>query len=101
MYQIEGEPLDLADASTTVAIEDVAFQMMPDGARILTGRFINKSEKNIGQAQLQVGLYDEHNRSIGLLHVVVDDIGAKSEKTFRHYVDDDAEGARVRSVLMQ
>ncbi len=97
----DGTGVDVADAGSTVTIEDVSFQMMPGGERMITGRFVNNSAKNIGRAQLQVALYDEHNRSIGMMLVVVDDVGARSEKTFRHHVDSDAEGARVRSIMMQ
>ena len=90
------------DPEGRVEVEDFQYVQVPGGARIVMGKVYNRSAEAIRTAQLQVALYDEDNRRVGTMSVVVRDIGPGERKPFRQPVDaaEDVRGARVRSVLV-
>ena len=85
-----------------VEIEDFQYVRLPGGARIVTGKLYNRSAEPIETAQLQVALYDEDNRRVGTMSIVVRNVEPGEHKPFRQPVDagEDVRGARVRSVLV-
>ena len=90
------------DPEGRVAVEDFQYVQVPGGARLVMGKLYNRSAEPISTAQLQVALYDEDNRRVGTMSVVVRNIGPGERKPFRQPVDadDNVRGARVRSVLV-
>ena len=90
------------DPEGRVEVEDFQYVQVPGGARIVMGKVYNRSDEAIKAAQLQVALYDEDNRRIGTMSVVVRHIGPGERKAFRQPVDaaEEVRGARVRSVLV-
>lgn len=98
----DGEEAAPDTANARVAVEDLEYSRLPGGARILTGRVINPTPRDVRTAQVQITLYDEHNRSRGSMLVVVQNVPAGEEKEFREPVElDDAAGARVRAIMTQ
>ena len=85
-----------------VRVDDVAYRELSGGARILTGRVTNLTDKDIPVLQLQVSLFDERNYRNGTMPVVIHDIPADSFRTFREPVRSTADirSARVRTVLI-
>ena len=93
-------PLD----STRVEVEDVVYQKLPSGARIVAGALHNRSDRHIRNAQIQLALYNADNVRVGEINVPVKDVSARQSKRFRASVDDDAadvRSVRPRSVLVQ
>ena len=90
------------DPGDRVEIEDFQYVRLPGGARVVTGKLYNRSDELITTAQLQVALYDEDNRRVATMSVVVRDVEPGERKPFRQSVDsdEDVRGARVRSVLV-
>lgn len=90
-----------SDASR-VEVEDVQYNLLPGGARIVTGQLFNPTEQPIKAVQVQVSLYDADNRRIAGMSILVRDIPPGERKAFREPVDSDldVQGARVRSVLV-
>lgn len=99
----DGAPVVTADtAAQVVGVENLEFSRLPTGQRILTGRLVNPTDRSLRAAQVQVSLYDEDNRSIGTMLIVVQDVAAGGEREFRETVDNDvAVGARVRAIMTQ
>ncbi len=89
------------DPEARVNVEDFRYVMLPGGARIVSGKLHNLTAEPI-HAQIQVALYDQDNRFVTTMSVLVRDIGPDEHKPFRQVVDadDSVQGARVRSVLV-
>jgi len=85
-----------------VSVEDVEYQLLPGGARILTGGVSNISEAQLPIVQIQISLFDEYNRRVDQMMIVVRDIEVGASVRFREAVrsDFDVRGARARSVLI-
>ncbi len=90
------------DPEARVEVEDFQYVRLPGGARIVMGKLHNRSAEPISTAQLRVALYDEDNRRVGTMSIVVRHVGPGERKPFRQVVDadEDVRGARVRSVLV-
>lgn len=87
-------------AATRVYVADLAYAELPHGQRILTGRLVNPTARDLRNVQIQVALYDTDNRSVGTMLVPVQNVPAAGDKEFRETVDrDDAAGARVRGIM--
>ncbi|GEM_PF-964180 len=91
-----------SDELERVRVEDIEYQLLQGGARILTGSVVNTSDAHIPIAQIRVTLFDEYNRSVDQMMIVVRDIPVGEEIRFREAVrsDFDIRGARARSVLI-
>lgn len=90
----------LDDVDAQVNVEGFEYQRLPNGDRVLSGRLVNPTSRHVQNAQVQVSLYDEYNQAVGNVMILVTDIGADSEQSFRHTLDrDDISGARVRAIL--
>jgi hypothetical protein len=89
-------------SESPVKVEDFRYQELPGGTRIVTGVVRNLTDQPIANLQLEIGLYDRHNRLIGTMQVPVQDVPPKGRKRFRQPLDTDQDvhGARVRSVLV-
>jgi len=89
-------------SDSPVKVEDFRYQELPGGTRIVTGVVRNLTDQPIANLQLEIGLYDRHNRLIGTMQVPVQDVPPKGRKRFRQPLDtdQDVQGARVRSVLV-
>lgn len=85
-----------------VAVHDVTYRELPGGARILTGRVENLSDRRIPVVQVQVSLFDERNFLSGSVGILVHDIPVDSSRAFREPIRHEADirSARVRSVLV-
>ncbi len=85
-----------------VAVHDVTYRELPGGARILTGRVENLSDRHIPILQVQVSLFDERNFLSGQIGILIHDIPADSSRAFREPIRNKADirSARVRSVLV-
>ena len=83
-------------------VEDLSYRLLPGDARILSGRFINDSEKTIDVAQIDVSLFDSDNRRISSMMVLIQNVGPGEAQEFREAVTTklDVQGARVRSILI-
>ena len=89
-------------AAEQLTVEDLTYQLLPSGARIVSGTLVNPSERHFPSAQIQVSLFDENNVAVGNLSVTVRDVEAGGRVEFREPVNSDADvrSARVRSVLV-
>ncbi len=89
-------------AESPVRVEHFRYQELPGGTRIVTGVVRNLTDQPITNLQLEIGLYDRHNRLIGTMQVPVQNIPPQGRKRFRQPLDTDQDvrGARVRSVLV-
>ncbi len=85
-----------------VAVHDVTYRELAGGARILTGRVENLSDRHIPVVQVQVSLFDERNFLTGQVGILVHDIPVDSSRAFREPIRHEADirSARVRSVLV-
>jgi hypothetical protein len=83
-------------------VEDFQYQMLPGGARIISGKLLNNGETTVSNAQLQVSLFDADNRRVSSMIILVQDVEPGAAKSFREPIDSDLDirGARVRSVLV-
>ena len=90
------------DAETPVNVEDFRYVLLPGGARIVSGKLHNRTAEPIRNAQIQIALYDQDNRFVTTMNVVVRNVGPDEHKPFRQVVDadDSVQGARVRGVLV-
>ena len=91
-----------ADDLRRIEVGEVEFQLLPGGARILTGIATNISAGPISIAQIRVSLFDGTNRKVDEMMIVVRDIKVNSSVHFREAVrsEFDVRGARPRSVLI-
>lgn len=89
-------------AASPVQIENFRYQELPGGTRVVSGIVRNLTDQPIANLQLEIGLYDRHNRLIGTMQVPVQNIPPQGRKRFRQPLDtdQDVQGARVRSVLV-
>lgn len=83
-------------------VEDLRYRLLPGGARILTGSLVNDGPSTVDVAQIEVSLFDEDNRRISSMFVVLHEIGPNQSKEFREAVDVklDVHGARVRGIII-
>lgn len=90
-----------AETSARIHVEDLRYARLPGGSRVLTGTFVNETEREV-DAQVQVSLFDAHNRRIGSLQISLPNIAAGERHPFREYVnaDGDVRGARVHRIFM-
>ena len=90
------------DGESQAHVEDLRYRLLPGDARIITGTFVNDSDESIGAAQIEVSLFDEDNRRISTMQILVQDIAPGSSKEFREPVDSrlNVQGARVRRILV-
>ncbi len=84
-----------------VEIEDFRYMMIPGGARVVSGKLHNRTAEPI-HGQIQIALYDQDNRFVTTMSVLVRNVGPDERKAFREVVDaaDNVRGARVRNVLV-
>ena len=92
----EGET-DLSQLS----VEDLTYQLLPSGARIVSGIVYNPTEDTIGSVQLQVSLFDKDNVRVDGLSILIRDLEAGSRVAFREPVnsDFDVTAARVKGMI--
>ena len=85
-----------------LVVEDLSYQLLPSGARIVTGQLFNPSESEVAGAQIQVSLFDADNARVGSMSIPVQNIPAGGRVAFRQPVqsDVDVKAARVRSVIV-
>ncbi len=89
-----------ASESQNVHVVDLEYARLPTGRRIVSGQFVNPTDRPVRTAQVQISLYDEDNRAIDRMLVVVQNIGAQGAQPFRQTVDNErAVGARVRGIM--
>ena len=82
-------------------VEDLAYELNPSGARIVSGKLFNPSDEAIKNIQIQVSLFDAANEFVGSMNILVRDVGAGERVPFREAVDSDVvEAARVRSIVV-
>ena len=88
--------------SAPLDVLDLQLRVHPGGARILTGRLVNRSSDPVSVAQIQVTLFDADNRPVSGMSVVLHDIPPGDEVSFREPVDSDldVQGARVKNILV-
>ncbi|MCB0720545.1 MAG: FxLYD domain-containing protein [Bacteroidetes bacterium] len=88
--------------SPQLSVEGLRYQEFPGGARIVSGKLVNKSDVYVGNAQVQLTLFDEHNVGVSSMLILVKDIPASEAVPFREpvQVDMDIRAARVKSVLV-
>jgi hypothetical protein len=102
--EVEPEADSTQQAARKVRVEEFQYSLLPGGARVLTGKLYNETDDPIRNAQIQVSLFDEANRRISSISILVHDSPPRDFRTFREAVDVDNEdlvsGARVRSVLV-
>jgi len=69
---------------------------------MVTGSVYNPTDKPVHHAEIEVSLFDAHNRKVGTLRIDVRDIPANGRKSFKKIIDSDKDiqGARVRSILV-
>ncbi|GMQ81154.1 MAG: hypothetical protein BMS9Abin05_0585 [Rhodothermia bacterium] len=85
-----------------INVQDLRYRLLPGGARIITGTVVNDGDDPVSVVQIDVSLFDEDNRRISSMFVVVQNIEARGQKNFRESVDVDLliHGARVRSIIV-
>ncbi len=85
-----------------VEVVELAFSRMPGGARFVSGKLLNTTDRDIQRVQIQVSLFDAVNRRIGSLLVPVQDIGPGQARSFRQFLDTDGDvrAVRVRRVFV-
>jgi hypothetical protein len=84
-----------------VTVEDLTYQLLPSGARIVSGMVNNPTDSDVGSIQVQVSLFDKDNVRVDGLSILVRDIGANSKVSFREPVDSDFDvtAARVKGMI--
>ena len=89
-------------ASNSVRVEDLRYRLLPGGARILTGSFVNDGASVVEVAQIEVSLFDDDNRRVSSMFVLVQNVEVNSSKDFREAVDVNlnVNGARVRGIII-
>lgn len=85
-----------------LAVEDLKYQQLPSGARIVSGELLNPSDRVVPNAQLQLSLFDKDNIFVSSMFIVVKNIPPGDRVAFREPVDVKADvyAARVKSVLV-
>lgn len=89
------------EAAVQLRVENLEYQLLPDGTRMVSGAVHNDGKARVDAAQIQISLFDENNRRIDGMYAVVRDIPAGGSVEFREPVQSelDVNGARVRSIL--
>lgn len=97
-----GTPAGTTDSGDRVRVSNVTYQELAGGARILRGDLENLSNERIPVAQIDISLYDESNRRVESLMVMVRDIEPGSKVSFREPVRSslDIRGAKARAVFL-
>ncbi len=90
------------EVTPQLEVEDLKYQQLPSGARIVSGELYNPSDKLVPNAQLQLSLFDEDNIFVSTMFIVVRSIPAGERVSFREPVDVkfDVKATRVKSVLV-
>ncbi len=85
----------------SVQVEDLTYQLLPSGARIVSGILYNPTDEELGSIQIQVSLFDADNVRVDGLNILVKDVTAGSRVPFREPVDSDFEitAARVKGMI--
>ena len=93
---------DASDSEPRAHVDDLRYRLLPGDARILTGTFVNDSEETIEVAQIDVSLFDDDNRRISSMMILVQGVLPGESKDFREPVVTklNIHGARVRSILI-
>ena len=88
--------------SAPLEVLDLQLRVHPGGARILTGRLVNRSSDPVSVAQIQITLFDADNRPVSGMSVVLHNIPPGDGISFREPVnsDKDVQGARVKNILV-
>lgn len=96
-----GGKSDVTQAVEALEVEDLTYQLLPSGARIVSGTVHNPTELALGSIQIQVSLFDHNNVRVDGLNILVRDIEPGSHVPFREPVDSDFDvtAARVRSII--
>ncbi|NNE33741.1 MAG: hypothetical protein HKN13_00790 [Rhodothermales bacterium] len=91
-----------SQAPPDLTVENLKYQQLPSGARIVSGELLNKSSQAVPNAQLQLSLFDDNNILVSSMIIVVRDIPAGDRTEFREPVnaEGDVKAARVKSVLV-
>ena len=91
------------EAGQRVQVEEVEYQELPGGARIVTGSVHNTSEEPIAHAQVQLSLYDGTNTRVGSMIIPLQGIDPGERQPFREAVksEQDVRSVRARSVLVR
>ena len=89
------------DAAVQLRVEDLEYQLLPGGGRVVSGTVHNDGKMQVNAAQIQISLFDDKNRRVDGMYAVVRDVPAGGSVTFREPVQSelDINGARVRSIL--
>jgi hypothetical protein len=85
-----------------VSIDEFRYVLLPGGARYVTGRIHNPTQRLIRNAQIQVSLFDSDNRRISHMIILVKNVEPGAVKSFREPVeaDVDIQGARIRGIMV-
>lgn len=83
-------------------VEGLTFQLLPSGARIVSGELFNPSDRAVANAQIQVSLFDGDNTRVGSMSIPVQNVPPGGRVAFRQAVESEADvqAARVRSVIV-
>lgn len=86
-----------------VKVEEVEYQELPGGARIVTGTVHNASSEPIAHVQIQLSLYDDTNTRVGSMIIPLQGLDPGEHQPFRSAVksERDVRAVRPRSVLVQ
>lgn len=89
------------NAVELLEVEDLTYQLLPSGARIVSGVLYNPTDISVGSIQIQVSLFDDNNVRVDGLNILVRDITPGSRTPFREPVDSDFDvtAARVKSMI--
>ncbi|NND71145.1 MAG: hypothetical protein HKN43_06170 [Rhodothermales bacterium] len=84
-----------------LSVEDLTYQLLPSGARIVSGTVYNPTESPMGSIQIQVSLFDKDNVRVDGLSILVRDLNAGSRVDFREPVNSDFDitAARVKGMI--
>lgn len=80
-----------------LSVENLRLIQQLDGSQSVTGVVRNESAID-RSTQLEIALYDETNQRIGEVQVPVNNVPAGSIKGFDWTLDQQAEGARIRTI---
>lgn len=87
-------------AAQSVFVADLEYSRLPTGRQVVSGRLINQTDRSLRNAQVQIALYDEYNRAIDRVLVVVQNVGAHGDQRFQETIENEqAVGARVRGIM--
>ena len=100
--ELRSKPFRRSLSGSTRSRGPISYSRHPSGRQEVSGRLINQSDRSLRNAQVQIALYDEYNRPIDRLMVVVRGVAPGNDMAFRQTVDNEqAVGAKVRSIMTQ